>query len=666
MDKDVQLTAADIARLGDVGRAAVSNWRRRHEDFPQPIGGTSTSPTFSFNQVKEWLRAHAEEKPLPTREWLWQELRAGTPKSELASLIAELGAFLLKFDRDDEWRAHFVKADPEATVDLLWSQPSLAARMPLLSQLVDIAVESGARETFGFLCTRYFEMQRIYVTPAPIAAFMASLIDPYARSVLDPACGAGSLLRAAHERLGGQLFGQDLDEATARLTAVSLAFDVDETDIRPGDALRTDAFPGTLVDAVVCNPPFNDRNWGYEELAADARWEYGLPPKTEPELAWGQHALAHLTPGGSAVLLMPPAAAGRRSGRRIRAQLLRRGALRAVIALPVGSVPNMSVGLTVWVLCRPTGTQSPGHVLMVDTSARADEWGQVALAAWDRFTRGDHTDEPGVSRVVPVIDMLDDDVDLLPGRYLPSSLLDMSPERIVRSRDRLDNMLAATLTLLPRVEVAPAAQLRPLISLSELERRGLLTIHQQATPRAGEVSEVSGEFSVLTAEDVIRHEIATGQSSEISLRKNIRTRRGDVVVPLIVRKPVARVITDEDAVIGLNLSLLRPDPEHLDPDFLAGFLTGRANLRHYVSMSSAHRVDVRRAEVPLLPIDQQRAYGRAFRHLWTFAGSLRQLTELGGDLVQDTLDGLTQGIVLLSPDDPSWKEPITLDPEGTR
>ena len=164
-------------------------------------------------------------------------------------------------------------------------------------------------------------MQRAYFPPAPIAAFIAAFIDPSARSVLDPACGAGSLLRAAHERLGGPLFGQDLDEATARLTAVSLSFDVNEADIRPGDALRTNAFLGTVVDAVVCNPPFNDRNWGYEELAADARWEYGLPPKTESELAWVQHALAHLKPGGCAVLLMPPAAAGRRSGRRIRAQL---------------------------------------------------------------------------------------------------------------------------------------------------------------------------------------------------------------------------------------------------------------------------------------------------------------------------------------------------------
>src|SRR5438046_761868 len=43
---DATLTASGIARLANVGRAAVSNWRRRHADFPTPVGGTPTSPLF--------------------------------------------------------------------------------------------------------------------------------------------------------------------------------------------------------------------------------------------------------------------------------------------------------------------------------------------------------------------------------------------------------------------------------------------------------------------------------------------------------------------------------------------------------------------------------------------------------------------------------------------
>ncbi|GAA4227931.1 hypothetical protein GCM10022254_16830 [Actinomadura meridiana] len=38
------VTASEIARLAEVGRAAVSNWRRRFDDFPDAVGGTPASP----------------------------------------------------------------------------------------------------------------------------------------------------------------------------------------------------------------------------------------------------------------------------------------------------------------------------------------------------------------------------------------------------------------------------------------------------------------------------------------------------------------------------------------------------------------------------------------------------------------------------------------------
>jgi hypothetical protein len=63
----------------------------------------------------------------------------------------------------------------------------------------------------------------------------------------------------------------------------------------------------------VCNPPFAGRSWGLEELSADPRWEHGVPPRLESELAWIQHAL--VVPGGPVVMLMPPAAAAGLSGR---------------------------------------------------------------------------------------------------------------------------------------------------------------------------------------------------------------------------------------------------------------------------------------------------------------------------------------------------------------
>lgn len=49
---------AQIARQADVGRAAVVNWRRRHDDFPQPVGGAPESPLFLVDEATAWLHAH--------------------------------------------------------------------------------------------------------------------------------------------------------------------------------------------------------------------------------------------------------------------------------------------------------------------------------------------------------------------------------------------------------------------------------------------------------------------------------------------------------------------------------------------------------------------------------------------------------------------------------
>ncbi|MEU8196619.1 N-6 DNA methylase [Microbispora amethystogenes] len=658
MRRDVHVTAADIARMAGVGRAAVSNWRRRHDDFPHPVGGTSTSPAFSLAEVRDWLRGHAEGRELPPDEWLWQELRTTADDDELADLIADLGAFLVYLQHEaDDWE-RLASGDDETVAravpdrvraacaktisDRAFPEALPPARMPLVRSIAALAAERGAPATFEFLRERYFEVhtRRVYSTPVEIVMLALDLVGDGVGSMLDPACGSGRILGRALERSpGARLFGQDVDPASARLTAVRLALRSDNVQIRAGDSLRADAFPGELVDAVVCNPPFNDRNWGYEELTADPRWEYGLPPRVEPELAWVQHALAHLAPGGVAVLLMPPAVAARRSGRRIRAQLLRRGALRAVIALPPGVVPNVAVGLTLWILRQPAEGGTPSHVLMVDTSGRQDDYARVAVDAWREFGEGRELDETEVSRSVPLVDLLDEDVDLTPARYLSTAADDVSQERLTGARDRLGELIDRVSGLLPGVAGPPQEDL-VLVPLPELVRRGMLALGPTGL---AEGPEPPYGLPVLTAEDVLEGRAATG--ARRAGEKAVVTRPGDVVVPQVVAAPVARVLTTGDALLGPYLSLLRPDPEALDPYFLAGFVCASINVRHYSTMSSRYRVDVRRAEVPLLPMAEQRRYGEAFRRLADFRAALREAAALGEDLARLVADGLTHGVV---------------------
>lgn len=101
-DNATEVTAAGIARLAGVGRAAVSNWRRRHADFPKPVGGTETSPSFALTEVESWLRDQGKLAEVPLRERVWQQL-AGHPDGPVTALVHAGCALLLIHDRPTDW-----------------------------------------------------------------------------------------------------------------------------------------------------------------------------------------------------------------------------------------------------------------------------------------------------------------------------------------------------------------------------------------------------------------------------------------------------------------------------------------------------------------------------------------------------------------------------------
>ncbi|MFG2589008.1 N-6 DNA methylase [Streptomyces sp. NPDC048438] len=696
-DNSTEVTAAGIARLAGVGRAAVSNWRRRHAGFPKPVGGTEASPSFSLSEVEQWLRDQGKLAEVPLRERVWQQV-AGHPAGAVTALVHTGCALLLVRDRPTAWLEITAVSDarmagvlPGALDHVLADRfgegravptptaSALLPSVPLLRAAAELAAETGARQAFDFLFGRQLDAnpRQYTLTPPGLAELMADLAKPAgdaarrsggksSRTVLDPAAGTGALLCAVGRPTA--LYAQEADPDLAALTALRLALHPGNRTagpalaVRTGDTLRTDAFPGLAVDAVLCHPPFNERDWGHDDLAYDPRWEYGFPARTESELAWVQHALAHLREGGTAVVLMPPAAASRRSGRRIRADLLRRGALRAVIALPAGAAPPYGIPLHVWVLRKPGTEQPPAPELLVVDAAEPEtagapsgrdrlDWPAVRAAVLDAWTpfdvpgrREPVEERPGTSRAVPVIELLDDDVDLAPARHLPPPAAGGGATELVRVRERLDDTLKLTARLTPPPAVPCEPARRPLTTVGELARAGAL--HLRTGSGAG-----SGSVPVLTEHDVLSGAAPSGTPSTPAASPEdepLLLEPGDVVVPVLGGGAVARVVDDATAgaALGRNLQLLRPDPAALDPWFLAGFLRGTANNRQASSYAStATRLDARRLQVPRLPLAEQRKYGEQFSALAAFEDALRTAGRLGGQLVQGMYDGLTDGSV---------------------
>jgi type I restriction-modification system DNA methylase subunit len=289
-------------------------------------------------------------------------------------------------------------------------------------------------------------VRQISTTPPALASLMSRIghragvtSKAEGTAVIDPACGTGHLLAAAAQQFTGSgttLAGCEREPALAALAAARLAFDTENTDTRvelaTGDALREDPYADLAADVALCNPPFNERDWGYEELATDTRWTHGLPPRTEPELAWVQHVLAHLRPGGVAVVVLPPAVSARRAGRRIRGSLLRKGILRAVIALPPGCAQPHSVSLHLWVMRAADDDQPRAddlllvdgteHVHTVGRDAGAPDWEAVTALVDSALGASEPAEDPPPGAVrVPLLTLLDDEANVTPGRYVTSA-----------------------------------------------------------------------------------------------------------------------------------------------------------------------------------------------------------------------------------------------------
>ncbi|MER7168700.1 N-6 DNA methylase, partial [Micromonospora sp. NPDC000207] len=487
------MTAAEISRLAGVTRATVSNWRRRHPDFPAPSGGTETSPAYDLSAVRAWLAGRGQLPDGSPADDLRNALRSEAPelahRTRLLPLVVAASrlpdtetvrAVDLAEDRLSTWgnqtaRSYPVDIPGAGETDL---SPDDAG---LVRAVLRCLVEEGPGQTLEVLAEGEGGDSRgggAYRTPPPVADLMAALLrgagEAYPGRVFDPACGMGGLLLAALGQGSREVSGQDVVEALAAHAAARLTVADAEAGtvvrVRVGDSLRDDAFAASVADAVLCAPPYGHREWGHEDLAYDSRWVFGLPPKGESELAWVQHCLGHLTEGGRAVLLMPPGAALRPSGRRIRAEMVRRGALRAVVGLPPGVAVPLHIGLHLWILERQHPQAAlPSTVLMVDAagpeSRTGDEtdgrhsstgWSTVrelVVGAWRDFDRHPDAFDPvqGVAQAVAVIDLLDEAVDLSPARHVRAVPVAAEPDELAETayqvRGRLRRAATGLVTL---------------------------------------------------------------------------------------------------------------------------------------------------------------------------------------------------------------------------
>ena len=171
-----------------------------------------------------------------------------------------------------------------------------------------------------------------FYTPHEISSILSGIVtldsqDPstgpkkHLASVLDFACGSGSLLLNVRGRMGaqgiGKIYGQEKNVTTynlARMNMLLHGVKDSEFEIFHGDTLtndwdmlrETNPAKKPYFDAVVANPPFSYRWNPSEALGEDVRFKnYGLAPKSAADFAFLLHGFHYLKREGTMAIILP-------------------------------------------------------------------------------------------------------------------------------------------------------------------------------------------------------------------------------------------------------------------------------------------------------------------------------------------------------------------------
>jgi type I restriction enzyme M protein len=313
-----------------------------------------------------------------------------------------------------------MEAIEEANPALAGALPRGFDRLPRIGELLELVGSldhTGDRDSLGriyeYFLARFARAEGRrggqFYTPRCVVRLLAAMLGPFDRNaVYDPCCGSGGMFvqsTTAHE-----VFGQESNPSTWRLARMNLALHGIEADLGPGpaDTFLDDLHAGREADVVLANPPFNQRDWGAEPAGSDSRWRYGRPPVGNANLAWVQHILSHLAPGGvGGVVLANGSMSSTRAGEgAIRQAIVAAGWIDCIVALPSHLFFSTQIPACLWILSR----SRPERSLFVDARAMggmvertrreldAQEIARIA-DAYRAFREGDEPREAGFCAV---------------------------------------------------------------------------------------------------------------------------------------------------------------------------------------------------------------------------------------------------------------------------
>ncbi|WP_187994162.1 N-6 DNA methylase [Schaalia sp. JY-X159] len=636
------LAPSDIAELAGVSRAAVSNWRKRMSDFPDPVGGSASRPLFAAPDVAAWLAAHPEKQKSAvtaghdTKTWearLWGA--ANLFRGRVA--VHEFGVLLLQTALEvTEGKSSYPPhhGDQRSVDELRLALESVPPEE--LPGAIDGILERTSRSLGKAAGENGFVGSRT-------STLLASLVsDTKGGTLYDPACGIGVALLEALD-MGShpaRVVGNDINSAAVEIARGRATLRGVDLELSVADVLKADPDPDLRADVIIAEPPFGLRV-DRETTMVDPRLRFGIPPRSSGDSFWLQHVAAHLAPGGIGYVLTSPGVLFRGGAEAvIRRNLLLGGWVRAVVALPEKMLPQTSIAPVLWVIGDPE-TSSRSEVLLIDASKVEAPENDVVKWLTDEASL---VDVPHA--LVSIDELASDNSDLTPARWvLPE---DVDSARLVTDFDLARTQLLQVSTDLP----STVQQMEPPLIVGESQ---VLTVAELIEARAIEVAaarpsrqgEPDFDDRRVDASAVRTQNLVPVAGLQTADGRDVLTQPGDVLLTTVDR---VRAVVDHEGghfPVGSVSRIRVLDQTKLDPYYLADVLTGEWNLR-FAAGTTIQRVPIREIEIPVPPLEGQRAIHNSISK----AREARQLAELAseaaGSLTAVILNAVRHGVSLTS------------------
>ena len=402
------VTLRDIALLaGGVTAPAVANWRKRFDDFPQPIDKEGRQPLFNREDVIAWLTANGKAvDPTNTDDSLLAAVANLLRQTSDLDAVTQLGLALN--DPDFEYGTTPVHGRFSDEIRRLRTQ---FTPNEVLTAVIDRLVHSAGR--------RFDE----YRAPKNFSALIATISETPENAVLyDPCAGLGSTLAAAATSTS-ELHGQELVPEIAAAARQLLASRDLRANIVQGDTIREDKLTNVIADRVFAVPPLNMRLDDDAVDDNDPRWTLRRPKKYESDVAFIQIALAHLAPTGRAIVQTTLGVLHQSNS--VLENLVRNNLLDSVIVLPAGFAAGSNVESCLLIIDkqRPANTidrQTPVLLVHLDNDDEvrndiSETFLNEMAALWDQW---DHdTIEASNAQTATLAEIEQNGFNLSPSRY---------------------------------------------------------------------------------------------------------------------------------------------------------------------------------------------------------------------------------------------------------